>query len=420
LSVYLLTLLSIVIIKKIRTQKRRDFLLQEIQKRDELVENGHFVAVLELADKYISEFPDDTEIKAFRERLLDFTNNDPKKAQQAFVKAQKLKLTLKNYDENSELLLDNNEKTEISQLVPYNPNLKSLYTKLISYEDKKEKQQNFLIEYDRIEQLVKEKYLKEAEEKIKKLKIKYRNYEEIDILKNQIAEEQKLAMEKFESAKTDLESGKMSFAIEKLNSAISSYRDMPEGLKLENEIEKNKKISKLKLKPKNISQKPIEIFFTDEVVLGRADVNVNPDIKFTERQISRPHIKLSIIDDKLIAEDLNSSVGSFINGDKILSKSIKSGDNLNLSKVIDFKIYLQKTDGNVTGFILDGDKISYIILISELEFGFDGKDIIQEKKHKIISEEMLKLIKVEKRFILLKDQLEISFGNKKYTLEVIK
>ncbi|MEA3499912.1 MAG: hypothetical protein U9R41_02670, partial [Candidatus Marinimicrobia bacterium] len=99
------------------------------------------------------------------------------------------------------------------------------------------------------------------------------------------------------------------------------------------------------------------------------------------------------------------------------SKSIKTGDNLNLSKAIDFKIYLQKKDGNVTGFILDGDKISYIILISELEFGFDGKDIIQEKKHKIISEEMLKLIKVEKRFILLKDKLEISFENKKYSVE---
>ena len=47
---------------------------------------------------------------------------------------------------------------------------------------------------------------------------------------------------------------------------------------------------------------------------------------------------MSLIDDKLIAEDLGSANGTFVNGEKISSVPLTVGDILNIGKVMDFAI----------------------------------------------------------------------------------
>jgi len=418
---YLFVFLVILVKNRIQNKNKKNFLLQEIQKRENLVENGHFVAVLELVTKYLTLFPDDTEIQAFKERLLDFTNNDPKKAQQAFVKAQKLKLYLKNYDNNSNgILLDGDERKEISSLVSYNPELKSSYTKLIAYEEKENRRKNFSWKYKEVRKLFDEKYLGKAKQKVTDLQTEYPDFNEVISLKKDIENKHKIADEKFKGINNYFQQGEIENGLSRLDEVLVLYKDMPEALKLKNKLEQNKKNDHILLVPERTGEKTIEIFCLDKVVLGRKDIDVEPDIVFEDRRISRPHLSISIVDDKLIAEDLNSSAGSFINGEKILSKSLNNNDLLNMAKTIDFRVFVQKQDGIVTGFILVGSEKDYIILTSKLEFGFDGKNLNGEKKNfSVVSENRVTFLLTEGNGILLENNLKISLGNKHYILEVL-
>lgn len=417
---YLLTFVIIFIYNKIKDRKNKNILLQEIQKRENLFDNGHFVAVLELTDKYLSAFPDDIEIKAFRERVLDFTNNDPKKAQQAYVKAQKLKLFIKNYKTNpNSVLLDSNERKEISSLVPYNPELKSSYTKLIAYEKEENKHEEFLSGYNEIKRLIGEKYLKKAMEQTINLQREYPNNSDIISLKTEIENKQIEVKEKNQNIKESLKKGNIVNLYKQLNAIKKIQKDSPEINEMNNNLEKNKNENHFVFVPENIGDKSIEIFFTNEIMLGREDVGVEPDIKFQDRKISRSHLKIKMSEDKLIAEDLKSTGGSFVNGEKILQRSLNDNDKLNLAKIIDLKLFTQKVDGNVSGFILTGHEKNHIIILSKLDFGFENKKITNEKNDfSLIQQNGIKILTTKSKGIILNKGLKISLGNKNYKLEI--
>jgi len=68
----------------------------------------------------------------------------------------------------------------------------------------------------------------------------------------------------------------------------------------------------------------------EKIIIGRA---LECDISILEPGLSRKHAELDVIGDELILEDLGSSNGTFVNGEKIGKISLDEGDVMQFDKV---------------------------------------------------------------------------------------
>ncbi len=320
---YILYLFSIIILKIINRKKEnafKTFIANEIEKREELINEGHFVTALELANKYLTQFPYDTEIKAFKSRLLDYTNNDPEKAQQAFVEWKKLQSRMNdplNYSPGK--ILSNNEKKSIAKLLPYHPELKASYNQLLLADEKNEKVEN------------------------------------------------ENALKMYDSALMSLRTGGVKETLDILKEITGKKPDFKNAVELKNRIN-NYSPGNLKLKQKNNSTLA-EIIIKQKVLLGREDVDNNPDIVFDDRRVSRKHLSIEFSDGAFVVKDLESSGGTFVNGDKITSVRLAEGDLLNISKVIDYDVSIfRNSTGTCSGMLLKGKGNNFFILKDKITF----------------------------------------------------
>ena len=134
--IYLVIILKI--LRKARNSaKRRKVYLMQIEKRENLINDGHYTAALELSENYLSYFPDDVEIKAFKQRILVFCGGDTRKAEEAFVHASKLKVILETVREGTGQVLTIEEQSQITALLPYNQKLKESYSRFLAIASKK-------------------------------------------------------------------------------------------------------------------------------------------------------------------------------------------------------------------------------------------------------------------------------------------
>ncbi len=70
----------------------------------------------------------------------------------------------------------------------------------------------------------------------------------------------------------------------------------------------------------------------DEVVLGRG---TECDLVLPERQVSRQHLKIKLVDERYYAEDLDSKNGTWINGQPLKGeRPLKDGDEIQLALVV--------------------------------------------------------------------------------------
>jgi hypothetical protein len=422
LILYILIVFIISLFQKHQIKKSKEYLLIEIEKREELVNNGHFVTALELADRYLKLFPDDTEIKAFRERLLDFTNNDPKKAQVAFVEAKKLQLRIKKYEqEPGKAYLTGDEKNALVPLLQYNPDLDSSYKRLVSLEEKEQKREEFGPKFENVKKLFSNCQLKQAEQELLTLQNLYSGYSELVEYQKKLEQAQTKVKNKFSSVQDYINKGEIRKAKQTLDAVLKGFNDMPEALKLKREFEEATGKEHFILKPSG-KEKEIELICKDEVIIGRADIDVIPDIEFADRRISRPHLRISIVDDNVIAEDLDSAGGSFINGEKIVSNSINDGDLLNLAKFIDLQIFIYRTENDdVGGILLTGNSKNYLIIFTYAKFHIAKGNLTFDKdNYSIYHQDGLTIISTDKESILLKHDIKINLDKSNYNVEVIE
>ena len=279
--VYVLVFLVVAYIKRKKKKfyQDQDYYSLEIEKREELIRNGHFVLTLELCDKYLEFFPENTEIKAFRQRILDFSNNEPKKAQLAWVENRKLQMKL-----NSNSFLSKEEQEKIKELLPYSRELLNSY------------------------------------EHYEKMSLK--------LLENKNNENEKI----LNSAKEMVKIGRIEEAKEKLIS-LENYDRVKEFLKTIIPI----KSDKLTLKKEN-SNSETTIFFKNCIIIGREDEDYSSDIQIEDKRVSRNHLKIEFVEKEVFAKDLNSTGGTFLDGEKISKVKIKNGQTLTISRIIDCSI----------------------------------------------------------------------------------
>lgn len=217
---------------------RRKRLLREIANREELIENGHFVAALELADRFLEEFFENVDITAFRERLMDYTNNDPKKAQIAFVETKKLKLRMERYrwDSNA-VLIHPDERKELKQKIADLPELEATYSQVCLIEQKRNEELDFSGTLRDIEETIRVGWLTMASQDLGALKNANPELVQIPGLESILRERMKNGNNLFSSLNEDLAKGNTEDAMLKLSNLLAEWLDMEKAVELKKKID---------------------------------------------------------------------------------------------------------------------------------------------------------------------------------------
>lgn len=363
------------IIEKVKKRGKIKEVLNQIETRQELIDNGHYVAALDLANMYLKFFPDNIEIKAFKERLLDFTNNDPKTAQIAYVEAKKLELRLSN---RKNQFLSITEKDDLKNLLPYNPDLRNSYENLLELEYKEKERTDLKDNTKDIKKLISSGKLDQAINEISDLEITYPESAILQEIKKSVLEKidkLKLDFVKINQQISDL---RIINAKKDLQYLLKYYSDYKEAILLDEAFRSSSELKDFSL----VSEKfpIITVLQKNEVVIGRFDEDVHPDIIIDNKYISRPHTKISLIDNKVMIEDMESTGGTYINGDKIQKQNIKDGDLITLAKVVDITISVYRNNSVIDSIMLEVDGKTYLMVSSKIECGIKGKRIILGRK----------------------------------------
>lgn len=360
-------------IRRRREKAYKDYLLAEIGKREELIKEGHYVTALELADKYLAAFPHDTEIAAFRRRLLDFTGNDPEMAQRAYVEHKKLLVRLKDpaAAAGAGFLLTQEEQTRIAPLLPYHPELKDSYGQLKALEDTREKERQEEVERE----------LAGALEALKA---------------GDLPLARELTASVHNKAGASKEAETLARRLESPAGTVFNFTAAGDGAPA------------------------FTIFLRDHLTVGRPDEGeMPPDVAYDDRRVSRRHLEVYKKGDAVAARDLGSAGGSFVNGQKIEPETetvLNNGDVITLGKIFDLKV-----DIGPGGLVLSGGNRNIVMLFSQIEFDLCPAGLVLPGKNirAMRLDGLLVMVTGEKGLIPANGD-EIRFQDYSYRLEVAK
>ena len=362
------------IIKNKYEKKIKSEISQKLLQFEDFINEGHFVAALELIDTYLKYFPNDFDCKAKRERLLDFSGNDPKKAQIAFVEAKKLQLRISKPINGN--YLSSQEKENIKNLLPYHPGLSDNYTKLISYENDDKQKQEFLSELKKVHEFLNEKNLTQANNSLKKMELRYRKFNEILSIRDEIDSLLHKRVQELEEIHQRIFNGDFLTAKKKLDALILENQDYQDAKILASTINNKSLQNGFELIGLKNPMK-IKVLNKKEVILGREEEGVDIDIVLNDKHISRPHLKISLCENAVEIEDLDSSGGTYINGDKITNHKLIQQDMVTLAKVIELDFHLCKNkDGKTNGLIINFPEQIYLIMNEEVSFDINKNRLL--------------------------------------------
>jgi hypothetical protein len=90
--------------------------------------------------------------------------------------------------------------------------------------------------------------------------------------------------------------------------------------------------------------KPIWLLHQESFVIGRSR-SMGAVVEVPDERVSRAHLKLCVLGEKLLAEDLESRGGSYLAGDKFTRSEARDGDILNLAHAVDCEVHVFRDGG---------------------------------------------------------------------------
>jgi pSer/pThr/pTyr-binding forkhead associated (FHA) protein len=251
--------------------------------------NGDVMAALRLVDSCLWVLPDNNDLYAFRQRLMDWTGGDPQKFQQAQVEYKKLDLALRESQSSGKTLIpediDNGDR--LKTLLPYHPGLKAIYNRLEG----------------EVARLAQDKIARSND----LIEAAHRNLSENDV---------RAAQDNIEKA----------LSLNPVNSRAGALR---------RDLEDSRKTHRLFLIPEKVGKKII-IIKADVLTIGR----IETDIEIDDERISRKHLKISLMGNSVVAEDLDSTNGTKHRGEALTRSRLEDGDILNLGGAVEYQIGL--------------------------------------------------------------------------------
>jgi len=229
--------------------------------------------------------------------------------------------------------------------------------------EKEEKIEKIFQEMQEISYLINQGEIKKAKEKKECIALRYSailspeikaltehqniDFDEISQKLNEIEKESEIL---YKEALTKINSGEISLAEEMLKKAYAKNKDLKEAKEILDKIEISKKQPAICLEPQRIGKK-IYMFKNIEVItFFRKDKKI-PTINIDRKEISRDHhLKLVVVNNKLLAEDEGSTNGSYVCGRKLFPgnpEEIEDGDIINLAQVYNMTIHIFKGKSNI-------------------------------------------------------------------------
>jgi len=351
-----------------RTNRRKKYLLQEIQKAESFLQEGHYVALVELLEEYITYFPEDTEQRAFYYRVLDFTGNDPKTAQKAYVETKKLQSRLHQYLEHPQsTILTDEEKEKLKPLMAHHPELKATVTQLTALESSAQKKEEAEDASEHIFQAIRLGDLEQAQHDLEILESFDYDPLQLGQWKEDIEAKRTEAQHLYSEAKGMFSKGNIEEGEKKLSESLSVHREHKEALLLKEMLNRAGSYSG-KQYHMTSQNRDTYIIFKESLLIGRGDEGITPDIFFEDRRVSRKHAALTYEKGKWVLSDLESTGGTYVNGSAVHSSPLNDGDTLTLAKVHEFSVHEVIPEKGSTGFALEGRYSTYLIFPTEGAF----------------------------------------------------
>ena len=352
-------------VKRHRQQKQ----IGEIyQKFDFHAESGQYVAAEQLIDLWLESFPKDSELIARKRKLLVITKNNPARAEEAYNSWQNFRAKL-----SQKVLLSDEEFQTFKELKNF-LELDELSREIAAYESllqeyfRKRQKEKLLQEYEskmkEVLYLMDQGNLVEARERQKHLQLEYgsqlgpdeaRLLPEHSPVIQEIEEREKGARELFESGRDKINSGEISEGEKLLQEALRKNRNLSEASEILDKIGKSRRAEMLRLRPEKTGRE-VYIFKKDVITFFRKDKK-KPDVPIQNQSVSRDrHLKLVIVNNKLIAEDMGSSNGTYIRGSEQINPraEVEDGDMLNLAKVYKITVHLCRGEEIVPTTVMAG------------------------------------------------------------------
>jgi len=381
----------------LKRKKLENLIPDAKQKCQEYIEKGSYTAADSLIKEQLEYFPKNTDFISYQERLNVVTKNNPRRAEEAYVRyinlgtklTQIVYLTDEEYDDLKKLL-QYLELPEITELI-------AKYQKVIEQENMRSKQKEICnkvkFQQERIKVLVESGELSKAKEEISTLNkdeayLEYKSLvsasdfktpmialpapNNLEDLENEAEQKIRQSKESFNQINEYINKGKISEAEKLLEAVAKTNKDYNDKVReILNKIEKSRKAEKLILKPEKIG-KEILVFKKDTITLARKDKKM-PDIDINNPKVSRDnHLKLCIVESKVLAEDLNSAGGTYHRGEKITRSQVEDGDVIDLAKAYRMTVHICRGREIVQSTLVQGTIAA--------EMKIDRRDIEEHQK----------------------------------------
>jgi len=352
-------------------QRKKKYLLRAIETREYLINQGHFVAALELVDNYLAYFPQDIEIKAFRERLLDITQNDPKKAQLAYLEAKKLHRRMENIKSNPYLsVLQENEKKELPVLEAYHPALQQTYRQAVLIEESQLKDLELSKQIKEIDNMYWEGWLNLAEKELATFPPRYRDQPAVQGLFNMIAGRKKKTEEKFSDVKKILRKGEVARAFFLLQEVLDEYKDLSEAVTLKNEIAQIRGETRFLLSPATTGPL-IYLHFGDRFLIDR-EKNIESYHEEHHRSTGEAFV-LSFRQTNLVIDNHTEKDRTPASAGLTAANNNEQNSRNRISALLNEKIDLYRNrEGIITGALLRKNNDYFLLIASAIGVSFNN------------------------------------------------
>lgn len=330
---------------------------------------GSYIAANQLINQIIEYLPENTDIKAYQERLYDFCGGASidalKKAQIAYVEAQKLKLINKRITESGSFstlrqIAQDVDTARLKNLISYNPELKTEYHNYISSLDTIKKEEEYLKKVNACKALKNKGFISEAINEVENIIDSFPDKPELIDFLEELNKRKRNVSQKYEKAREKIRCGAIAAGEKLLDECISINKNFQDAYEQKRILNQARNINSILLIPENIGKK-LYIFKKKNIVFGRKETET-PDVNIDNKKISRDkHFKVSIAGDKVVCEDMKSSNGTFYRGKRIDRVEILDGDIITLARTYKIIFHIKRNISEAIQMtIVDTPRNNYI------------------------------------------------------------
>ena len=253
---------------------------------------------------------------------------------------------------------------------------------------------------------------------LEQIQLQFPQAPEAEIWAKELELKEKEAQADFEQVGVFFLNGKIREGRAAVTDFLQTYPDDPQALELKQELDTVQKLNKIRLNGVSHSAM-LELYFMDEVVIGRLDDGAHPDIAFDDRRISRHHATLRWAGGRVEISDNGSTGGTYVDGQKITSVELKDRSIVNLAKIKEFKVLETVDEQNKTaGILLIGKNGNYGIVHKKLSFGFKNSAIDNTKaSYSVYYQDKQMLLVWKDGFAVLAPGKSIQAGEDRLTVE---